>query len=196
MIFKMRRVLDSVIFCIVISLISACRPAPPPQRELPDFALSATSSDGKARPLRRASLLGRVWVADFVFTRCTGPCPILSARMARAQDRLPASVGLISFSVDPDHDTPSVLAAYAARYGADPARWLFVTGPKAEITRLVKDGFLLPVAENAAARPGERVAHSSRFVLIDAQARVRGWYDGEDEAALARLERDAAALPR
>jgi protein SCO1/2 len=96
--------------------------------------------------------------------------------------------------VDPDHDSPEVLTLYARKFSADPQRWFFLTGEKAELIRLVRDGFLLPIVENAAALPGERFTHSTKFVLIDAEGQVRGWYDGADDAALDKLAADARRL--
>ena len=183
----------SSVFYIGLMLISACGPAPKAQRELPDFSLTAVTVDGTS-PFDLRTLRGRPWIADFVYTRCAGPCPLLTANMAGLQKRLPKQIGLLSFTVDPDHDEPEVLTLYARTFKADPQRWFFLTGEKAELIRLVRDGFLLPVAENAAAAPGERFAHSTKFVLIDADARVRGWYDGEDPASLDRLASDAKKL--
>jgi protein SCO1/2 len=119
---------------------------------------------------------------------------MLTANMAGLQKNLPNKIGLLSFSVDPDHDSPEVLTLYARKFSADPQRWFFLTGEKAEVARLVRDGFLLPIAENAAAQPGQLVTHSTKFVLIDAEGRVRGWYDGEDQAALEKLAADAKRL--
>ena len=183
----------SSVFYIALFLISGCSPAPKPQKALPDFSLTAVTVDGTA-PFDRATLRGRAWIADFVYTRCTGPCPMMTANMAGLQKRLPRSIGLLSFTVDPDHDSPEVLTLYARKFSADPQRWFFLTGEKAELMRLVRDGFLLPVAENAAAQPGERFAHSTKFVLIDSNANVRGWYDGDDAAALDKLATDAKKL--
>jgi cytochrome oxidase Cu insertion factor (SCO1/SenC/PrrC family) len=173
--------------------LAGCSPAPAPQRQLPDFSLTAVTVDGTS-PFERRALQGRAWIADFVYTRCAGPCPLLSANMAGLQKKLPASVGFLSFTVDPEHDSPEVLTVYAARFHADPQRWFFLTGEKAELIRLAREGFLLPIAENAAAAPGERYAHSTRFVLLDGEARVRGWYDGDDPASLERLAADAKKL--
>lgn len=189
----MLSVLSSVVFYIVLLSIPACSPAPKPQRALPDFSLTAVTVDGTS-PFDLGAMRGRAHVANFVYTRCTGPCPMMSANMAGLQKRLPASVGLLSFTVDPDHDSPEALTVYARRFGADPRRWFFLTGEKAELIRLARDGFLLPIVEDAAALPGERFAHSTKFVLIDAQARVRGWYDGDDQAALDKLVADAKRL--
>jgi protein SCO1/2 len=186
-------VLVSSVFYIVIMLISGCSPAPKPQRALPDFALTAVTVDGTS-PFDLRTLRGRAWIADFVYTRCEGPCPMLTANMAALQKKLPKAIGLLSFTVDPDHDSPEVLTLYARTFKADPQRWFFLTGEKTELIRLVRDGFLLPVVENAAALPGERFAHSTRLVLIDADSRVRGWYDGEDPASLDKLAADAKKL--
>ncbi|MDO8757489.1 MAG: SCO family protein [Elusimicrobiota bacterium] len=181
------------VFYIVVLLISGCSPAPKPERELPDFSLTAVTIDGTS-PFTLETLRGRAWIADFVYTRCSGPCPMLTANMAGLQNRLPKRIGLLSFTVDPDHDEAEVLNLYARKFNADPQRWFFLTGEKTQLIRLVRDGFLLPVVENAAAVPGERFAHSTKFVLIDAQGRVRGWYDGDDAAALDRIEVDARKL--
>lgn len=177
---------------ILSAALAGCRPLPV-LRELPDFALTAVTVDG-ASPLGRRDLLGRAWIADFVYTRCAGPCPMLTASMAGLQKRVPASVGLLSFTVDPDHDSPEVLTAYARRFSADPRRWSFVTGDRPALARLFREGFQLPVVADPSAPPGLTVTHSTRFVLIDSAARVRGYYDGEDPAALDRLARDAGRL--
>lgn len=181
------------VFYIVILLISGCNPAPKPVKPLPDFALTAVTVDGTS-PFDLRTMRGRVWIADFIFTRCTGPCPLLTANMAGLQKRLPKDIGLLSFTVDPDHDSPEVLTLYARKFSADPQRWFFLAGEKAELIRLVRDGFLLPIVENAAALPGERFTHSTKFVLIDAEGNVRGWYDGADDAALDKLSADARRL--
>lgn len=181
------------VFYIGVLLISACSRAPQPRRALPDFSLTAVTVDGTS-PFDLRTMRGRVWIADFIFTRCAGPCPMLTANMAGLQKKLPKEIGLLSFTVDPDHDAPEVLTLYARKFGADPQRWFFLTGEKAELVRLIRDGFLLPVVENAAAAPGERVTHSTKMVLIDAQGRLLGWYDGDDVEALAKLEADAKAL--
>ncbi|PIR15509.1 MAG: SCO family protein [Elusimicrobia bacterium CG11_big_fil_rev_8_21_14_0_20_64_6] len=183
----------SSVFYIVVLLISGCTPAPVASRPLPDFSLTAVTIDGTS-PFELTTMRGRAYIADFIYTRCAGPCPILSANMAGLQKRLPKSIGLLSFSVDPDHDSPEVLTVYANKFGADPRRWFFLTGEKTQLVRLVRDGFLLPVVENASASPGERFAHSTKFVLVDADARVRGWYDGDDEASLTKLVADAKKL--
>lgn len=183
----------SVIFSSIIFVISGCQRTPPPLRSLPDFALTGVTADGVS-PLDRRALRGRVWVADFVYTRCAGPCPLLTAHMAALQQRVPKSVGLLSFTVDPDHDSPEVLALYAKRFKADPQRWFFVTGEKPELVKLFRDGFQIAVAESADAPSGQNIAHTTKFVLIDGEGRLRGYYDGDDLASLDRLVQDAGGL--
>lgn len=183
----------SVVFYMLVFVVSGCAKAPPAARALPDFAATSVAGDATSA-LNRGALSGRVWIVDFVYTTCAGPCPLLSAHMESLQKRLPASVGLLSFTVDPDHDSPAVLARYARRFHADPRRWLFATGGKAALMTLYRDGFLIPVVESAAAAPGQNVAHTTKFVLLDRRARIVGYYDGDDPAALDRLAADAERL--
>ena len=155
-------------------------------------AFSLTERDGSAITADR--LAGRVWIADFVFTRCPDICPVLSARMASLQKTLPAAsdpVRLVSFSVDPAHDTPEALREYGTRFGAG-ADWLFVTGPRDALAALLRDGFKVAYADDGP--PTSPITHSDRFVLVDRALRIRGYYHGTDSADLARLARDAAAL--
>ena len=162
---------------------------------VPDFFLKAADARG-ATVLRGSDLLGRVWIADFIFTRSEGPGPILSANMARLQEKLPGRVWLVSFTVDPAHDTPPVLRRYAAQLGAQPGRWFFVTGPKPAVRHLILEGLKLPLTEYPQAPAATRVTHSTKFLLVDRLGRIRGAYDGLDEASLAGLIRDAGASLR
>jgi cytochrome oxidase Cu insertion factor (SCO1/SenC/PrrC family) len=109
--------------------------------EVPDFALIERSG----QPVTRADLLGKVWIASFIFTRCVEECPLVSNHMARLQDVFAAEpdVRLVSITVDPAYDTPEVLTRYAQSFAAQPQRWLFLTGDKATIYRLVREGFRL-----------------------------------------------------
>jgi protein SCO1/2 len=161
--------------------------------EVPEFALAG--SDGAE--IASAKLRGAPWVADFIFTSCPGTCPRMSEQMARLQRAL-AERGLddvrsVSFSVDPKTDTPEVLRDYGVRFGADPRRWLFLTGDRDELHVLVKDGFKLAVAERSPAEntDGEGIiTHSDRFVLIDRAGRLRGYYHGTDPEDVDRLLAD------
>lgn len=169
------------------------RPDLPILGRVPEFSL--VNRDG--RSLRLADLAGSPWVADFVFTRCPASCPMMSARMARLNRDLPADlpVHFVSFSVDPTHDTPEVLERYAAGFQA-PDRWLFLTGERQAIRDLCVDGFKLGLDMDPP--PGtsgpEPILHSTRFVLVDGEANIRGYYEAFDEASMERLRTDLLSL--
>ncbi len=159
---------------------------------LPGFLL--TNRDG--REVSSASLEGKPWVASFIFTRCPGPCPKMTAKMAKLGEQLPPGFTRVSFSVDPEHDTPAVLTAYAERYQAPPS-WLFLTGGREAIYELANLGFkLLAAPAEDAASPEGPILHSTRFVLVDGEGRIRGYYDAFDPVEENRLVADAAALAR
>jgi protein SCO1/2 len=160
----------------------------PAYSAIPDFTLTERSG----RMVSRSDLEGKVWIADFIFTHCAGICPTMSENMRKLQDALPAEVRLVSFSVDPENDTPDVLTAYAKRYGADPERWLFLTGDPGTLFKLSLEGFKL--ALDYSGTEVEPITHSSRFVLVDREGRIRGYYGVTDEGALERLMADARSL--
>ncbi len=160
---------------------------------VPEFSL--TERSGKTATL--AGLRGKVWIADFIYTSCTDTCPLQSAEMAKLQEHWSNRPDLrfVSFSVDPERDTPQVLTRYAQHFKADADRWLFLTGNKEQISRLVQEGFRLAATPALTGGADEDVIlHSSRFVLIDRAGRIRGYYDGLDAAALQRLNKDALSL--
>ncbi len=166
---------------------------------VPAFSLVERSG----QTISSRDLAGRVWVADFIFTRCPGICPTLTTTLAallrRLEERGMRHVTAVSISVDPANDDPATLRRYADRFGADPARWLFLTGEEAAVTSLVRDGFKLGVASLPAGereRAPEPITHSDRFVLVDAQLRIRGYYHGTDADAVATLEKDLARLSK
>jgi cytochrome oxidase Cu insertion factor (SCO1/SenC/PrrC family) len=173
-------------FLLGLLLLStgACVPATVPAREdvnldsVGDFAL--TERDGST--VRKADLLGKVWVASFVFTRCTGPCPQVTATMARLQSDLHAddTVRLVTFTVDPGHDKPDELKRYADNFRADPKRWLFLTGDQDAIYRLLREGFKVPVEQNQGEdrKPGQEVMHSAKLVVVDKRGHLRGYFNG------------------
>jgi len=144
------------------------------------------------------SLRGWIHVADYIFTRCPGICPRLSMAMQRIQARLSGKaprVRLISYTVDPVHDTPSVLREYAGRYGADLRRWSFVTGPETTLYRLAVKGYLIPVDKSADTTQGELgYVHSDMLVLVDPELRIRGFYSGLDSLQVKRLLDDINLL--
>ena len=181
---------------MLAAALPCCRPDTPSAAlpvlfELPPFSLVERSG----RPFTREDLRGRVSVADFVFTRCAGVCPAMTGRMARLRAALPADVRLVSFTVDPDHDTPAVLRRYAEPLNAG-QQWLFVTGGRTELHRLATEGFKLAAMETPDDRAAEEgpFLHSSKFALLDGQARVRGYYDSDDAAQLEALPLHARRL--
>ena len=147
---------------------------------LPEFVLE----DERGESTGLYDLHGTVWVADFIFTRCAGTCPMLTRRMADLEKEIAASptlrdVKLVSFSVDPDFDQPEVLREYGRANGADPARWTFLTGTRQAVRGIVSDGFKLPVGDqDDATMP---IFHSQNFVVLDRAGRVRGAYDALTE---------------
>ncbi|MBI3292594.1 MAG: SCO family protein [Elusimicrobia bacterium] len=159
--------------------------------EVPQFSLA----DQNGRRVTLNTFKGHVWIADFIFTSCGGQCPMMTAQMTRLQAKLPKDIRLASFSVDPERDTPAVLAQYAKAHGAEEGRWLFLTGPQQELYRLSQGGFRLAV-EPSGGSPAEPIIHSVRLVLIDRQARIRGYYDGSEDQSVQRLLRDTKVVWR
>jgi protein SCO1 len=140
-------------------------------------------------------LAGKIWIADFIFTTCPGPCPIISTRMSELQRPLEKSdVHLVSFSVDPEKDTPEVLRAYADKLRKHPLRWDFLTGPRDAIYSLSKDGFKLGVSDGSEEEGGP--IHSTRFVLVDRRGIIRGYYDALAPDAVTKLLADTNHLLR
>ena len=149
--------------------------------------------DQDGKPFGSQQLLGKIWIADFIYTTCPGPCPMISSRMSETQKPLrDTAVQLVSFTVDPEHDTPAVLEEYAAHLNAQPGRWEFLTGDKATIYRLSRDGFKLATAEGGEAGP----IHSTRLILVDRGGEIRGYYDATDADAITRLLADTNHLLR
>ena len=152
----------------------------------PVFSLT----DQSGQTITSDQLHGHPWVADFIFTTCTSLCPLMSSHMETLQGQLPADIKLVSFSVDPVHDTPPVLLAYAAQYHAQPGRWIFLTGDLKTQTAVVNGMklFFKPATD------GQPIQHDQHFVLVDGQGRVRGYYDSYAPEDLQNLLRDAQYL--
>lgn len=158
---------------------------------VPGFQLS----NQNGQPFGSAQLAGKIWIADFIYTTCPGPCPTISSRMSELQKPLEkADVRLVSFSVDPQKDIPEVLRRYAEKLQAEPGRWDFLTGPKSAIYKISHDGFKLAVSDGSDVQ-GIPV-HSTRMVLVDRHGQIRGYYDATEPEAITKLLADTNHLLR
>lgn len=171
-------VLITAILGISFWLQQPRQPPLPMLGQIADFSLA--NQAGQVVTLQ--TLRGKVWLADIIFTRCPGPCARMTRQMASVQAALPktSQAQLISLTTDPDFDTPKVLAQYATRFGADPTRWHFLTGTKKEIGELAAQSLKLAAVEKAAElreNPDDLFIHTTIFVLVDKQARLRGIFE-------------------
>lgn len=170
------------------------RPPPPPLiAVVPEFTLVERSG----APVTRADLLGRPWVADFFFTRCAVYCPRLTARMQELGERLPARarVRRVSISVDPEHDTPEVLAQYARKSGVDSEDFTLLTGDLEAIKKTSVEGFKMALEGTPDAGADHLgMLHGSHLVLVDKALGIAGYYRTSDDGEMQRLLADAATL--
>ena len=155
-----------------------------------DFELTNTRGD----TIKKNDLLGRPWVVSFIFIRCGGPCPRVSGQMRILQDQLDAlgsDARLVTITVDPDYDTPERLAEYAKTFGADPDRWIFLTGDKTEIYRMIQKSFRMPVQETVGEDrvPGFEVIHTTNVLLVNADGVVVEKYNSLNDVEMAALRR-------
>jgi protein SCO1/2 len=152
-------------------------------------AFSMIDQNGKA--FTDADLNDTVWVADFVFTRCAGPCPTMMEKMAKVQQATAgADVRLVSFTVDPQNDTPQVLKEFGRKYNADESRWTLATGELDAIMDLSRK-MMIAVAPATDSAP---IEHGTWLLLIDGQGRIRGNYSAKDDQGWRKLSEDATAL--
>lgn len=173
---------------------SSAHANPAPMEELPvlfqspDFSL--VNQDNK--PVGLENLKGRVWIADFIFTRCGGPCPMMTGYMAGLQKTLVGQpIRFVSFSVDPTYDQPAILKQYATKHGADESNWDFLTGPENKSTLAVAAGMKIAAMPAEGENP---IVHSVKFILVDGAGRIRGYYEGTKPDELKKLAENAATL--
>jgi cytochrome oxidase Cu insertion factor (SCO1/SenC/PrrC family) len=158
---------------------------------VPEFQL--INQDGKN--FGSSDLRGNIWIADFVYSTCPGPCPMISSRMSELQKPFEKTdVHLVSFTVDPAKDTPEVLRTYAERLRAEPGRWDFLTGPQSTIYNLSRNGFKLAISDGSDAQ-GIPV-HSTRMILVDRHGEIRGYYDAAEADSITKLVADTTHLLR
>jgi cytochrome oxidase Cu insertion factor (SCO1/SenC/PrrC family) len=162
---------------------------------VPQFSL--VERDG--RRITLSDLRGKIWIVNFIYTNCPDTCPIQSAQMRQFQEEFQneKDLRLVSITVDPKRDTPEVLSEYAKRFSADAGRWLFLTGEKETIHNFAQEGFHLGAVEiphEKRPESGATHTHSPRFVLVDREAQIRGYYVSTDPDAMKRLRRDLNVL--
>ena len=177
---------------ILRAVLTPLPPKLPVIETLPAFELTDQHGD----PRGSEDLRGKVWVAGFIFTRCTTVCPVLTTVMTDVQHRaknLGETFRLVSITVVPEHDTPEVLQEYADAHHARTHSWAFLTGPPATVRELVAHGFKVASGGSESGNV-EDVFHDTHLVLVDQSLRVRGFYDSNDPKAVDRLLRDAGLL--
>ena len=185
--------ISTVIFLMLVAALyviqqaQASRSELPVIKDVPDFAFTERAGD----EFGKTDLIGKVSVVMFGFTSCKGPCPIMSENYADMYKLYDHSdkFQLVWVSVDPDVDSLAKLNDYAAQFGVTDKRWVFLRNDMEQVVELCEGGFMLPAAN----LPGR---HSTKFVLVDDQARIRGYYGGTDDAAIAKLKADIRELVR
>ena len=202
---RLRRVLFGVVIGLVCSgglalysIAGSLRPAAPPPviATLPDFHFI----DQDGHPLAAADLDGKLWVVDFFFARCTSICPTLIERMhdverwAARHPAVEARLGLLSITVDPEHDTPAALADYARAHAVHGPRFRLATGEAEPVLDVISRGFKIAVGTPRLDDTGRLdILHGGHLVVVDGKRRIRGYYDG-DADGLRKLEADLVTL--
>lgn len=152
--------------------------------QMTEFEL--TNSTGEA--FKASHLKNSVWVSNFIFTTCQGICPLLSKEMVRLQKRFQGKgLNLVSISVDPENDTPEALRSFAKRFDANTSNWHFLTGERKTIKNILEKNFKIGFSDNP-------LHHSDRFVLVDQNFKIRGYYSLSDKESLTRLVSDVSRL--
>ncbi len=194
------------LFPLAVVLVLGCSLNPPDAPDgkgghvhtVPPFSLTERSGT----TINNESLQGKVWVASFVFTRCSGPCPSVTGTMAKVQKALAdvEDFRLVTFTVDPERDDPKELTTYANNFSADPVRWLFLTGPEKEVRTLLNEGFKIEASRNhKATEVGKEFDHSTRLVLVDQKGNIRGYFDGkppEDQQLMPKFQENLDRLAK
>lgn len=182
----MSRIAAAAVFTVLIACTSP-HVSLPVFGTVPDFTLT----DQTGQPYGSAQLKHSVWVADFIFTNCPGPCPRMTSQMHQVQEatyKLP-EVKLVSFTVDPERDTPEVLAGYARRHHASSEHWRFLTGAQPELHNLARNVFKLNNVDGT-------LQHSTRFALVDQHMQIRGYYDTSEAGSITQLVQAIHAVLR
>ena len=178
-------ILGALIFSVVLFQGALKVETLPIYGKVNDFRLL----DTEGREFTLKDLKGKVWLAYFIFTTCGGICPVMTKNMAALYRSFLSidSVKMVSISVNPEHDSVDVLSAFARKYHANSSKWHFLTGERDEIKRLAVESFQVGSVD-------EPIFHSDRFILVDGEGRIRGYYDGTQQKSINILFKDIAAL--
>lgn len=158
---------------------------------VPDFIYLSQDSTY----LNSKNISDKIWIAKFFFTHCPTICPPMTSAMKEVNAELndvSSDIVFLSFSIDPERDTPSRLRTYIDRHEIKADNWYFLTGDESETHRLGVDGFRIHAEANDASPGG--FAHSPNFVLVDKNQNIRGVYDGLDNKDRERLIKDVRKL--
>jgi protein SCO1/2 len=184
-----RAITGIALFALICGTIACSDPASklPSYGTVPEFQLT----DSLGRPFDSKQLSGKVWIADFIYTHCPGPCPRMTSQMHSVQKKLKndSDTRLVSFTVDPDRDNPAVLNAFAQKFGGPAEDWFFLTGSPETLHHLAKDVFMV----------GDLVGvmdHSTKFILVDKRRQIRGFYSTFDAEGIPTLLHDVDLLRR
>jgi protein SCO1 len=174
---------------LLLLSLAACSPKSAPALEHYGAVPGFTLHDQRGASVSDGDLRGRVWIADFIFTSCPDVCPLLTEQLNALRKQLPsdAALSFVSFSVDPEHDTPERLRVFAEQHGGNVAHWHFVTGPIDQVKNVVTRGFKQAMeAEPVVEGKPRNVLHGTHFVLVDRQGEIRGFFanDPDGQAAL------------
>jgi protein SCO1/2 len=198
-------VLGSAALIVLIAVTAIALPLWQAKHHVPELddygvvpAFKLTDETGAV--ITQDALRGHVSIVDFIFTRCDSICPLSSMKMHRLQEETSdqPDIKLLSFSVDPDYDTPPRLAEYAKKFEADSGRWHFVTGPIAAVKKVVTDAMMISMDRDGRTQPNgaPNIVHQPHFLLIDPDLHIRGLYDSTEPVRLEALLRDARDLAR
>lgn len=189
--FKIQLMVWGGLVLIVLGVLVASLVSSPLGKPLPVYGavtnFSLSNQDGQM--VSEADWRGQIRVVNLIYTRCLGPCPVVSATMARLQAALPDNppVRLDSLTSDPAYDTPAELKKYGEKFGARPGVWTFLTGPKEMLRHLAMDELKLSMVDKPPSdrdTPVDLVIHSTKLVLLDQQERIRGYFDGDTTASI------------
>ncbi|MGG4344805.1 SCO family protein [Paenibacillus lautus] len=189
----MKKIVFIGVMMVFTLVAAACGNSKPSQLSIPIQPFEYINQDEE--PISLADLEGKVWIADFVFTRCITVCPTMTANMAELQQRLDDAgleATLVSFSVDPERDDPAALKSYLSKFDANFTNWHALTGYTfEEIKTFVLQSFKAPIAMDTAA---DQVIHGTSFYLVDPSGTVVAKYDGNTDPPYDKILKDVKSL--